>query len=368
MTTQEGIRSETARWPALRTPGSTMTATVFHEFGSPDVLQPHSLPVPHPLPGEVLVQVAAVSVGRLLDLSARAGTHPYARFTFPHVLGAEHAGVVAAVGADVTDLEVGQQVATFPVITCGECSVCRQGRDELCRRLEIIGTHRPGAYAEYVAVPATNLHPVPAGIDPVTACALALGGAVAMNQLTQAGLRPGSWVVVQAAPSALGSITALLAQQLGANVVATSRVAGKRAQLRQLGFEHVLDGTAADFADRILDLTGGVGADIVVDDIGDPRLWRNSQAALGRGGVLVSSGAFRGAEVPVNLQRLYSMGQQVLGVRTGNKASSRRLWDEVARGFRPPVAATFGLSEAAAAHRYLEDDLNVGRVVLVVGS
>jgi len=365
MRTQEAAVASGTDWPVRRTPDTTMNAVTFREFGGPDVLHPEPLPVPEIGPDEVLVQVAAVSVGRLLDLAARAGTHPYARFTFPHVLGAEHSGVVAAIGSEVTGLGLGQRVATFPVVTCGTCATCLAGRDELCPNLQIIGTHRPGAYADYVAVPAANVHPVPHGIDPVDACALVLGAATAMNQLTRAGMQPGDWVVVQAAPSALGSITAALARHLGANVVVTSRVADKRAQLSELGFEHVLDGTAAEFPDKVHELTGGAGADIVVDNIGDLTLWRNSQAVLGRGGTLVTSGAFRGSEVPVNLQRLYSMGQSVLGLRTGNKASSRRVWEEVERGFRPPVAATFPLQEAAAAHRYLEDDLNVGRVALV---
>lgn len=354
-----------ARWPFLQTLPTTMAAMTFREFGSPEVLRPETLQVPEIRADEVLIQVAAVSVGRLLDLAARAGTHPYAKFTFPHVLGAEHAGVVAAVGSAVTDLTVGQHVATFPVVTCGTCAACSDGYDELCPQLEIIGTHRQGAYAEYVAVPAANAHPVPAGINPVDACALALSAATAMNQLSRAGLKPGGWVVVQAAPSALGSITATLARHLGANVIVTSRVAAKREQLVSHGFDHVLDGTTPDFPQEIQRLTGGSGADIVIDNIGDKTLWRNSQAALGRGGVIVSSGAFRGPEVPVNLQRLYSMGQRIFGVRTGNKESSRRVWQEVGRGFRPPVAATFPLAEASAAHRYLEDDLNVGRVALV---
>jgi NADPH:quinone reductase-like Zn-dependent oxidoreductase len=353
-------------WPVARTRGATMSAVTFRRFGPPEVLTMESLPVPSVRPDEVLIQVAAVSVGRLLDLAARAGTHPYARFTFPHILGAEHSGVIAEVGSDVSGFQVGQRVATFPVITCGSCAECLGGRDELCPALQLIGTHRPGAYAEFVSVPAGNVHAVPDGLGPVAACAVALGAATAMNQLTRADLSAGDWVVVQAAPSGLGSITAALAMHLGARVVVTSRVEEKRADLRARGFSHVFDGTAPDFPARIADLTDGRGADIVIDNIGNETLWRNSQAVLCRGGTLVSSGAFGGHEVPVNLQALYSLGQRIIGVRTGNRASSHRVWDEVERGFRPPVAATFPLHEAAAAHRYLEDDMNVGRVALVI--
>lgn len=353
-------------WPELRTIPAEMTAVTFREHGGPDVLKPEALPVPTLGPDDVLVQVAAVAVGRLLDLAARAGTHPYAKFSFPHVLGAEHSGIVAAVGPTVTSVAVGDRVAGFPVLTCGTCRQCRAGRDELCQTLQIIGTHRSGAYADYVAVPAANLHHVPDSLDPIETVALALGPAVAMNQLRRADMKAGDWVVVQAATSALGSVTAALSRHLGANVIVTSRDKDKRQRLTEIGFEHVLDGTSADFPDQVRALSGG-GAQVVVDNIGDVALWRNSQLALAPGGVIVSSGAFAGHDVPVDLKRLYSLGQSVIGVRTGNRESCRLAWAEVDRGFRAPATTTFPLADAAAAHRFLEEDLNVGRVALVVG-
>jgi NADPH:quinone reductase-like Zn-dependent oxidoreductase len=353
-------------WPELRAIPTEMTAVTFREHGGPEVLKPDTLPVPTPRADEVLVQVAAVAVGRLLDLAARAGTHPYAKFAFPHVLGAEHSGVVAAIGQEVTSVQVGDRVAAFPVITCGTCRQCRVGRDELCQSLRIIGTHLSGAYAEYIAIPAANLHRVPDGLDPVDTVALALGPAVAMNQLRRAEMKAGDWVVVQAATSALGSITAALARHLEANVIVTSRDADKRRRLSELGFEHVLDGTSPDFPDQVRALSGG-GAQVIVDNIGDVELWRNSQLALAPGGVLVTSGAFAGHDVPVDLKRLYSLGQSVIGVRTGNRESCRLAWTEVERGLRAPATTTFPLADAAAAHQFLEEDLNVGRVALIVG-
>jgi NADPH:quinone reductase-like Zn-dependent oxidoreductase len=343
-----------------------MTAVVFAEFGPPDVLTPASLPTPQPGPGEVLVQVAAVSVGRLLDITARAGHHPYAKFVLPHVLGADHAGVVAAVGSDVAGFEIGERVAAFPAVTCGSCELCQRGYDELCPSLQLIGTHRAGAYAQYVAVPARNLHQVPGGVSPVQATALALAGPVAVNQLTRAGFRPGNWVLVQGASSGLGSVTAALARHLGGKVIATSRVPAKRGRLRALGVEAVLDATEEGFAGRVRELTGGRGVDIAIDDLGEPRIWAATMDALAVGGTVVSSGAFLGREVAVNLQRLYSLGQRIVGVRTGNLTSIPPLWAAVEAGFRPVLDRSFPLADAPAAHRYVESDSNVGRVALLV--
>jgi NADPH:quinone reductase-like Zn-dependent oxidoreductase len=103
-----------------------------------------------------------------------------------------------------------------------------------------------------------------------------------------------------------------------------------------------------------------------VDSLGEPALFRLSLASLAPGGTLVSSGAFLGRDVSVDLPRLYLNGQRIVGVRTGNRASAEALWAEAGRGFRPLLDKTFPLAEAARAHHYLEDERNTGRVALLV--
>jgi NADPH:quinone reductase-like Zn-dependent oxidoreductase len=353
-------------WPAAIRPPATMRAVILPEFGQPDVLCEAVVATPVPAAGEVLVQVAAVSVGRVLDLAARAGRHPYPGFRFPHVLGAEHAGVIAALGPAVTGWRTGERVAAFPVVTDGTCYYCLRGYDEVCENQKLIGIHRPGAYAQYVAVPARNLHPVPADISPAQATGLALSGAVAMNQLQRSGFETGDWVLVQGASSGLGSLTASLAMHLGARVIAASRSPARRDRLAALRADAVLDPVAPDFAARVRSLTDGRGADIVIDNLGESDVWQASVACLAPTGILVSSGAFLGGNVRIDLSRLYLQAQRIIGVRTGNQASIAALWAEVDRGFRPVLDTTFPLEEAAVAHRYLEDGQNVGRVSLVV--
>ncbi|WP_280900750.1 MULTISPECIES: zinc-binding dehydrogenase [unclassified Streptomyces] len=347
---------------------AAMRAVVFRRFGPPEVLEEAVLDTPRPGPGEVLVQVAAVGIGRLLDLTARAGRHPYARFQLPHVLGADHAGVVAALGEGVDAVRVGDRVAVFPVVTCGECVHCAEGHEEACPRLSLVGTHRPGAYAQFCVVPARNVHTVPDGIPPSMAASLALVGPVAANQLAQAGLRPGHWVLVQGAASALGSTTAALARHLGARVIATSRSPQKRAALAAAGADVVLDATAEDFAEQVREATAGHGVDIAVDNLGDPVVWDATLACLARGGTVVTSGAFLGGKVQIDLLRLYSDCHRIIGVRTGNASAVKMLWTEAEHGFRAVVDRTFPIARAADAHRYMEEDNNVGRVALTLGA
>lgn len=365
MTAVTGVETGPKPWPSVIEPGDEMSAVVFSEFGPPEVLHDAVVPAPTVAADEVLVQVAAVSVGRLLDLRARAGTHPYARFVLPHVLGAEHAGVVAAVGSAVDSVQIGTRVAVFPSVCCERCRFCLRGQQEACPSLQLIGTHRPGAYADYVAVPARNVHPVPEGLSPVEASALALSGPVAQNQLTRAGFEPGMWVLVHGAASALGSTTAALAAHLGGRVIATSRSAAKRERLAATcGAEATLDATSPTFAADVRDLTGGQGVDLVVDDLGEPGIWATTVEVLAVGGAIVTSGAFLGGDVSINLLRLYSNCQRVIGVRTGNPASVRAAWAEVARGFRPVVDRSFPRGHAPDAHHHVESDTNVGRVTL----
>jgi NADPH:quinone reductase and related Zn-dependent oxidoreductases len=353
-------------WPAACPIPTTMTAVTFRQFGGPEVLRAEQIETPTPAPGEVLIKVGAVSVGRLLDLVARSGKHPYAKFAFPHILGAEHAGVIAGLGEGVDGFSIGDRVATFPVITCATCEFCLVGYTELCVSLQIIGTHRQGAYAEYIAVPSEVVNLVPEGMTPTEAVAVALAGAVALNQFDRAGLRPGDRVIVQGATSALGSTTALMARHLGAEVIVTSRHEDKRERLREFGFDVVLDATSESFPADVRQAFGGRGAKIIIDNLGESRVWANGMQALDVGGTVVSSGAFLGHDVTISLQRLYSSGQRVIGVRTGNLGSARRLWNEVRGGFRSPTDRTFSLADAADAHRYVESNSNFGRVSLVV--
>ncbi|MEQ3553942.1 alcohol dehydrogenase catalytic domain-containing protein [Pseudonocardia nematodicida] len=346
---------------------SRMKVMSFDRFGDPDVLQVDEVDTPVPGPGEVAVRVAAVSVGRLLDLAARAGTHPYARIALPHVPGAEHAGTVAAVGPDVGSVRPGDRVAVFPLLTCGMCAACTSGHQEGCPTARIMGVHTWGAYAEYTVVPEANVAAVPAGVAPGDAAALALSGAVAQNQFDEAGLEVGEWVLVHGASSALGSLTAALAIHRGARVIAASRSPEKRRRLEELAPEAVLDPVDPGFADRVRELTGPAGVSLAVDDLGDPAIWATTMDVLGWRGRVVTSGAFLGGRVELDLLRLYTHSQRIIGVRSGNPRSATRLWEAVAEGFRPVIDRSFPVARAAEAHRYLENSANTGRVVLTTG-
>ena len=366
MTEVVSSQPTTSTWPEVGPVPDRMRAVVFREFGPPGVLHEETVDTPSPGPGEVLIKVGAVSVGRLLDLVARSGKHPYAKFTFPHILGSDHAGTVVALGDGVTSVAVGDRVAVFPVVILREDKWTRSGYADISPNVEIIGTHRQGADADYSVVPVSVVSKVPDGVEPAQAASLASVGAVAANQFARVGgVGPDSRVIVQGATSGLGATTAMLARHLGAQVIVSSRHENKRARLRELGFSTVLDACDQAFPAQAREAFGGEGASVVIDNLGAQDVWDHGFEALEPGGAIATSGAFLGHRVSVNLQKLYSIGIRIVGVRTGTPESVAELWRQVGSGFRTVVDRTFPLADAPQAHRYVEQADNVGRVVLL---
>jgi NADPH:quinone reductase-like Zn-dependent oxidoreductase len=343
-----------------------MKAAVIHEFGPPEVLRIEEVPEPRPGPQEVIIRVRAVRVGGLLDIGTRAGRNPFARISFPHVLGADFAGDVFEVGSDDVQFAVGERVAGVPFITCGLCHPCSIGRDDACTKAQLVGVHRQGSYAELVAVPAKVLRRIPDNVSYEQAAAMAVSGPVALTQLQIAGLKPGDWVLVTAAASGLGLVTSLVAKRLGARVIATSRKEWKREMLQGHGLEAVLDTEAPDFVERVDKLTQGEGVAIAIDNTSSATMFTKLCAVLSRLGVIVTSGALVAETVSLDMRALYLKSQSVLGVRTHTQSGLDGFWRLAQDGIQARVDRTFPLEHVVEAHHYVEAERNFGRVLLTV--
>jgi NADPH:quinone reductase-like Zn-dependent oxidoreductase len=340
-----------------------MKAAVIHEFGPPEVLRIEDAAKPQPAPGEVLVRVRAVRVGGLLDIGTRAGRNPFARLTFPHILGADFAGEVIEGGEGFSPSD---RVAGVPFIPCGHCQACSMGRDDACPNARLVGVHRQGSYAEFVSVPAKIVRRIPPSIGYEQAAALALSGPVAVTQFQVAGLRKGDWVVVTAAASGLGLVTSLVAQGLGARVIACSRKEWKREILRGHGFDAVLNTDDDGFVDQVKELTTGRGVAIAIDNTASTSMFAKLCAVLDRLGVIVCSGALAAETVPLDMRALYLKSQSVIGIRTHTQASLDSFWRMVLDGIETRIDRSFPLNDVAEAHRYVEAEKNFGRVLLTI--
>ncbi|MGY1651940.1 NAD(P)H-quinone oxidoreductase [Geodermatophilus sp. SYSU D01119] len=318
--------------------------------GGPEVLGWGEVPDPVAGPGEVVVDVAATAVNRA-DLLQRAGNYPPPRGA-SEILGLECSGVVSEVGEGVTGWSVG---------------------DEVCALLA------GGGYAERVAVPAVQLLPRPAGVELATAAALPeVTCTVWSNVFQLAGLRRGETFLVHGGSSGIGTMAIQLAARAGARVLTTAGTEAKRAACRELGAEVTIDYREEDFVERVREVTGGAGADVVLDNMGAKYLARNVDA-LAVGGRLVVIGMQGGTRAELDLGKLLAKRASVAATALRSRPSTgpggkdaivaavrAEVWPDVERGVvRPIVDRRLPMSRAAEAHRVVEASEHVGKVLLL---
>ena len=332
-----------------------MKAIVIREFGPPGVMKLEEVPTPEPGPGEVLIKVHAVSVNRTLDTVVRAGK--YARpVKLPLVPGVDPSGVIAKLGEGVTGRKVGDRVAV----------ALRVSRNSGADAIRLMGVHAWGGYAEYVKAIADNTTIVPDTVDFPTATVVARHAPTAFHLLQDhAKVQPGEWVLVMGAAGGLGSAGVQVAKYLGAKVVAA---AGSDERVKvglDLGADAGVNYRTRDLTTEAIRLTGGVGVNVVFENIGDPDLFPKAFATLVRHGRLVTAGGHAGGIVPLDVNRLYLNHITVMG-RTGETPDAARLSLQMAAEgrFKPLIDRVMPLSQAVQAHEWVESRGGIGKVIL----
>jgi NADPH:quinone reductase-like Zn-dependent oxidoreductase len=336
-------------------------AARFHVHGGPEVLAVESVPDPTPGPGQVLVRVRACALNHL-DLWQRRGLDRVV-IPLPHISGADVAGeVVAAPGGEVAP---GARVLLQPGLSCGRCAACLDGRDNECRRYDVLGYQSDGGYAELVVVPAANVVPIPDGIPFASAAAFPLTFLTAWHMLvTRARVRPGETVLVVAGASGVGQAAVQIARLHGARVIATAGSAAKIERVRGLGADHVVHHHDEDVPAVVRGLTGKRGVDVVVEHVGQAT-WDRSVRALAPGGRLVICGNTTGWQAAVDLRFLFSRQLSLLGSYMGTKGELLAALPFFLAGrLTPLVDAVLPLDAAAEAHRRLERGDVAGKLVL----
>ena len=340
-----------------------MLAAAFREHGGPEVLRWSQVDDPPCGPRDVLVEVRACGLNHS-DLDSRAGTSRWP-FTMPWVLGAEFAGRVHEVGAEVDGLTVGDPVTAYQQYACGLCGACARWRPDLCERFTVFGTHRWGGYAELVSVPARAIMPLRSEDDFVPAAAAQCVVSTAWSMVvTVARVQPGETVLVPSASGGVAGAAVQAARLAGARVIASVGSPDKVEAVRALGADVVFCYREQSVEDAVREATAG-GVDAVVDTTGGP-LFGEHLAALRARGRLVTCGAHAGEVVPLDLIELFRHGHCILGFRVATPDEIRNaLTLALAGKIRVPIDRTLPLSEAAAAHAYMEERRHVGKIVLV---
>jgi len=337
-----------------------MKAARFHQHGGPDVLRYENAPDPQPAPGRAIVRVRACALNHL-DLWQRRGLDRVT-IPLPHISGADVAGEVVDDGGG--DVASGTRVMLQPGLSCGECAMCTTGRDNYCASYDVLGYRSDGGYAEFVSIPLVNLVPTPDHVTFAQAAAFPLTFLTAWHMLmTRAALRPGETVLVLAAGSGVGQAAVQVAKAHGARVFATAGPS-KLDQALALGAEQVIDHYHDNFAQRVRELTGNAGVDVVIEHVGEAT-WERSVRALARGGRLVTCGATTGHRAALDLRHLFARQLSLLGSYMGAKPELQRAAELFFAGvLKPVVDSVMPLSAAREAHERLEAGQQFGKIVL----
>jgi NADPH:quinone reductase-like Zn-dependent oxidoreductase len=335
--------------------------------GGPEALERKELPRPEPGASEVLVRVRACALNRL-DLWLREGVEGHV-FPLPLIPGSEVAGDVAAVGEGVVGIETGMPTLVAPGVSCGRCESCVSGRDMLCPAYGILGEHRDGGYAEYLAVPARNILPLPRGLSYVEAAATPLVFLTAWQMLVgRARLRAHEDVLIHAAGSGVSSAGIQIARLLGAaRIIATAGADAKLERARQLGATHTINYQRSDFVAETRKIVGRKGVEVIFDHVGGEHFER-SMRLLAWAGRIVLCGATAAPEARINLRAVFFKSISILGSTMGRQGDLRRLAPYFETGdLRPVVDRTLPLERAGEAQQALSRRQQFGKIVLTVG-
>ena len=321
-----------------------MNAVRVHKYGGPEVLTLEEMPVPEPKAGEARVKIEAIGVN-YIDVYQRTGLYP---LQTPFTLGTEGAGIVDAVGPNVTEVKKGERVGYAMI---------------------------PGSYAEYAIVPAARLVPIPPNIDARSAAALMLQGMTA-HYLTHSTypLKKGETALLHAAAGGVGLLLIQIVKQLGATVIGTVSTEAKAGLARAAGIDEVIFYTRQDFEAEVKRLTGGRGVDVVYDSVGQTTFDKSLDCLRPRG-YLVLFGQSSGPVPPFEPGKLAAKGslfltRPSLAHYTLDRAEllqrANDLFSWTASGkLKLRMEKTFRMAEAAEAHRQLEGRKTTGKVILL---
>jgi putative PIG3 family NAD(P)H quinone oxidoreductase len=327
---------------------TTMRAIEYDGAGGPEVLRLVQRERPKVAADEVLITVAAAGVNRA-DVQQRRGVYPPPPGA-SDLPGLEVSGTVAAVGRDVAGFEVGASVCAL-----------------------LTG----GGYAEYVAVPAGQVLPIPAGMELVEAAALPeVTCTIWSNLFMNVRVTAGDWVLIHGGAGGIGTMATQMVAAFGARAVVTAGNTEKLDYCRGFGAVAGIDYRREDFVERMRDISGGHGADVILDVVGAGYLDRNIRA-LAFGGRLVVLGLQGGARAELDLGLLMSRRASVLGTTLRARPAEEKarivaqvgenVWPLVESGtVRTAVEARYPLEDAAEAHRHFDSGRHTGKILLTM--
>jgi NADPH:quinone reductase-like Zn-dependent oxidoreductase len=342
----------------------TMLAARIHGHGGNEVLRLDEIPIPARKSGEVRVRMIAGGLNRV-DLYMRnsgAGiTH-----RLPIILGLDGAGVIEEAG-ESAPYRAGDPVVIYPGQPCETCEFCRKGEEVLCTRGRIFGEQVDGTFTEFVCAPVGSVMPKPDSLDFVQAASLSVAWLTAWRMIaTKARLEPGESVLIFGVGGSVSLAATQIANALGARTIVTSRDATKLERARAFGAAETVHDMGGNVVDRVMEITGKRGVDVVVENVGKA-VWPAAMRALVRGGRLVTCGATTGDDPSADLRRLFIRQLQIFGSTLGTRAEFAEMLAFIEeKRLIPHIDAVFALGDIHAALDRLESGRQFGKIGLAI--
>lgn len=343
-----------------------MKAVYIEAHGGPEVLTYGERPEPEIRPNQVKVRVRAAALNRL-DLYTREGGRGLRReFPPPLILGGDCAGDVVEVGAEVLGLKNGDRVVVNPLVDSAQLQAYPP--ETVPPPPQFMGSAIDGSYAEYTAVAAANAHPIAESVSYEEAAAVPTTFLPVWNMMVRrAQLRPWETVLVLSASAGVGTAAIQVAKNVvGARVIATTSTQEKAARATELGADEVINYKEEDVTERVRALTGGQGADVVVDHVG-AEFFTAAINSLRPGGRYTICGATTGLRAELHLGLLFTRQVEIYGAFMGTNEDMRQIVTMLNRGvIHPVVHRVFPLEEAAEAHQTMSEANFFGKLLLRV--
>jgi alcohol dehydrogenase len=318
---------------------------------------------PPPAADQVQIGVKAVGLNHI-DVWGWRGM-AFAKRKLPLIVGAEAAGEIRAVGADVSGFQVGDRVVAYGALTCGACKACREGRDNLCEDVGgIMGFHVDGFACDFVNMPARLVVPVPASVSfRDAACAPVAFSTVQHMLFDNAKLQAGETVLVQAGGSGIGTVAIKMAKEIGCTVITTVGDDEKAAKAKALGADHVINYRSERFEGVVRKLTGKKGVDVVFEHVG-PDTFNGSLLCLKRGGRLVTCGSTSGQSTTINLFQLFQQQYRIIGSFGASMRNIRESLAKMEAGLLPVIDSEIALTDFESGLARLEGRKVFGKIIV----
>jgi NADPH:quinone reductase-like Zn-dependent oxidoreductase len=342
-----------------------MKALTIDDYGL-DHVAVREVPDPEPGPHELLVRLEAASLNHL-DLWTLRGTLGI-KHDFPHVLGADGAGVIESVGPEAPGgLKSGAVVVINPGHSCGACELCRSGEQSICTTFSMLGEHRPGTLAEKVVVSNRNVFPRPEHLSATEAASLGVTFITAYRMLfTRGRMKPGEWVLITGIGGGLAQSLLQLARPVAGRVLVTSSSKAKLDRALEVGADDGIDYTEDDVGKAVRGLTAKRGVDLVVDSAGGESL-SAAVRAVRKGGRIVVAGATAGAKAEIDVRRLFWNQLEIIGSTMGSDRDVADMLRLVAgTRLHPLIERSYPLEKGAEALRALEAGDHFGKLVVEI--